>query len=188
MQFSPPNNNLQRHSNMGTSSCVAWGWKTLSSSKDRPFPLFITTRADSLLGSVVTTTSWPSSCWSSFSTGFTRHSTRMLPGHEGSWTFDYSITHSLFRVNVQFSSRYLRSLLPLSSTSCSWYFLRSATSFLYFSNKSLLASDISWIAAVICDGGHIVSIKAVLQHKINESCQDDFGHYHRACWPVSWHR
>lgn len=66
-----------------TSSCVAWGWKTLSSSKMRPFPLFSTLSEDSLLGSVVTTTDWPSSCWSSFSTGFTRHSTRMLPKERG---------------------------------------------------------------------------------------------------------
>lgn len=40
--------------------------------------------------------------------------------------------------------------LPFSSTSCSWYFLRSATSFLYFSRRSLLASDISLMAAEIC--------------------------------------
>lgn len=43
------------------------------------------------------------------------------------------------------------SVIPLSSTSCSWYFLRSATSFLYFSRRSLLASDISLIAAEICN-------------------------------------
>lgn len=40
--------------------------------------------------------------------------------------------------------------VPFSSTSCSWYFLRSATSFLYFSSRSLLASDISIMAADIC--------------------------------------
>ncbi len=125
-----------------TSSCVAWGWKTLSSSKMRPFPLFSTLSEDSLLGSVVTTTDWPSSCWSSFSTGFTRHSTRMLPKDRGGPVNDrfYSLQGILFR--------FLH--IPLSSTSCSWYFLRSATSFLYFSRRSLLASDISLIAAEIC--------------------------------------
>lgn len=65
-----------------TSSCVAWGWKTLSISKARTFPLFSTLSEDSLLGSVVTATDWPSlCCWSSFNTGFTRHSTRMLPAN-----------------------------------------------------------------------------------------------------------
>lgn len=65
-----------------TSSCVAWGWKTLSISKTRTFPLFSTLSEDSLLWSVVTTTGWPSlCCWSSFNTGFTRHSTRMLPAN-----------------------------------------------------------------------------------------------------------
>lgn len=44
--------------------------------------------------------------------------------------------------------------VPLSSTSCSWYFLRSATSFLYLSRRSLLASDISVMAADICQTTH----------------------------------
>lgn len=73
-----------------TSSCAAWGWKTLSISKTRVFPLFSTLSEDSLLGSVVTTTDRPSSCcWSSFNTGFTRHSTRMLPANTeaGWWPF-----------------------------------------------------------------------------------------------------
>lgn len=58
----------------------------------------------------------------------------------GGWVIDKDLT-------LCFSSCLLS--VPLSSTSCSWYFLRSATSFLYFSRRSLLASDISLIAAEI---------------------------------------
>lgn len=79
-----------------TSSCVAWGWKTLSSSKMRSFPLFSTLSEDSLLGSVVTTTDWPSSCWSSFSTGFTRHSTRMLPDKKKAQLMMYGSYSAVF--------------------------------------------------------------------------------------------
>lgn len=54
------------------------------------------------------------------------------------------------RRHIAFTVLHLNLFIPLSSTSCSWYFLRSATSFLYFSRRSLLASDISLIAAEIC--------------------------------------
>ncbi|PWA33552.1 hypothetical protein CCH79_00007653 [Gambusia affinis] len=94
-----------------TSSCVACGWKTLSNSKLRPFPLFNTVREDSLLGSVVTTTDCPSSCWSSFSTGLTRHSTRMLPETERRLRDSSSSSLTL-------SSRFLSSS-PLLHSLCS---------------------------------------------------------------------
>lgn len=82
LQMLPWHHVLHARSVSSTSSCVAWGWKTLSISKARTFPLFSTPSEDSLLGSVVTTTDWPSlCCWSSFNTGFTRHNTRMLPAN-----------------------------------------------------------------------------------------------------------
>lgn len=69
------------------------GWKILSISKMRAFPLLSTESEDSLLGSVVTTTEWSSPCWSSFSTGFTRHSTRMLPANRelAQWCWFYLV-------------------------------------------------------------------------------------------------
>ncbi len=62
--------------------------------------------------------------------------------------------------------------LPLSSTSCSWYFLRRATSFLYFSKRSLLSSDISFIATIICCNIRKLFINEKQQIKCNYQLLD----------------
>lgn len=114
LQMLPWHHVLHAWSVPSTSSCVACGWKTLSISKARTFPLFSTPSEDSLLGSVVTTTDWPSlCCWSSFNTGFTRHSTRMLPANTASKSSHFLLYGEEFVISLRtFEFHQLLVVLP----------------------------------------------------------------------------